>query len=145
MMFTVRVNSQIRIDHHDNDAAPRRVFGLAARWDPDLDPPVQIQSGADASTVIRNLGNGEGVSIASLGPALTWLERAEEYYSSTEPPLEGYRGPWQDAVRNMREAAQWLRQLSAVAAAIPTELTVGTAPDDDGYVLWEEVKLELGL
>lgn len=144
-MFTLRVNAQIRIDRHDNDAEPRRVFEMAARWDPELDPPVQTHGGRDARTVIANLRDGEGVSIASLDPALTWLERAEQYYSSTEPPLEGYRGPWQDAVWNMREAAQWLRQLRTAAATVPTELTVATIPDEDDYVPWEDVKLELGL
>jgi hypothetical protein len=123
-MYTVRVNAQIRLDRHDNDAAPRRVFEMAARWDPDLDPPVQTHAGRDARTVIANLRDGEGVSIAALDPALTWLERAEEYYSSTEPPIEGYRGPWQEAARNMQVAAEWLRLLQAAAATVPIELKV---------------------
>lgn len=123
-MYTARVHAQIRLDRHDNDAEPRRVFGLAARWDPELDPPVQTYNGKDASTVFVNLAAGEDVSIASLDPALVWLERAEVYYASTEPPLEGYRGPWQEAVRDMQRAAEWLRLLRTATANVPDELKV---------------------
>lgn len=124
-MTVVRVNSQIRLDRHDNDAAPRRAFAMAARWDPALDSPVQTGRGADASTVIGNLADGESVSTATLDAALSWLERAQAYYTTAEPPFEGYRGPWREAAEDMREAARWMRQLqAAVVAAVPTELKV---------------------
>jgi hypothetical protein len=121
----VRVNSQIRLHRHDNDAAPRRAFTMASRWDPALDSPVQTARGADARTVLSNLAAGEGVSTDTLDVALSWLEHAQAYYTTAEPPFEGYRGPWREAAEDMREAAQWMRQLrAAVATAVPTELKV---------------------
>lgn len=123
-MTVVRVNSQIRLDRHDNDAAPRRAFAMAARWEPDLDSPARTSSGAPAHTVIVNLAAGEGVSTATLDAALSWLEQAQAYYTTAEPPFEGYRGPWREAVEDMREAARWMRQLQAAVAAVPTELKV---------------------
>ena len=127
--FAVRAYHQIRLDRHDNDVAPRRAFTMAARWSPELATQIQTRNGRDARTVITNLAEGEDVPTTSLGVAILWLEHAQRYYETTEPPFEGYRGPWSEAAADMAEAARWLHQIKLACAGFPDVVTA-TAPGE---------------
>lgn len=122
--FTIRLYHSVRLDRHDNNIEPRRIFATAGRWHPDLESPIVTRNGTDADAVLVNLAAGEDIPVPSLDVAEQWLHAARRYYETTEPPTEGHRGPWAEAVADLTEAALWLRHLLLACGGLPATMDI---------------------